>query len=51
MNHADMHASPGHHCHAGGAAQSTGTKAVDPVCRMTVDPAATAHHAAHPGND
>ena len=51
MNHADMHASHGHDCHAGGAAQSIGTKAVDPVCGMTVDPATTAHHAAHAGND
>ena len=50
MNHADMHASHGHDCHAGGAAQSTGTNAVDPVCGMTVDPATTAHHAAHAGN-
>jgi len=51
MNHADMHASHGHDCHAGGAAQPTGTKAVDPVCGMTVDPATTAHHAAHEGVD
>lgn len=51
MNHADMHASHGHDCHAGGAAQPTGTKAVDPVCGMTVEPATTAHHAAHEGVD
>ena len=51
MNHADKHASPGHHCHPAGADQPTPTKTIDPVCGMTVDPATTAHHAAHAGND
>ena len=51
MNQPDMHASPGHHCHPGGADQPTPTKTIDPVCGMTVDPATTAHHAAHAGND
>lgn len=51
LNHADMRTSHGDNCRAGGAAQSTGTKAVDPVCGMTVDPATTAHRASHDGRD
>ena len=49
MNHAHTHASHGHDCHAGGAAQPTATRAVDPVCGMTVDPATGAHRADHDG--
>jgi P-type Cu+ transporter len=36
-------------CHAAGA--DTQVSVIDPVCGMTVDPAKTAHHAAHGGID
>ncbi|HYE42937.1 MAG TPA: heavy metal-binding domain-containing protein, partial [Caulobacteraceae bacterium] len=40
-----------HHpgCHHGIAAAPPAGKVLDPVCGMTVDPAATAHHAEHGG--
>ncbi len=42
--------SAGHDCCSTKSADSGG-KAVDPVCGMTVDPAATAHRNAHEGQD
>ena len=40
----------GHSCCAG-KTDTAAAKAVDPVCGMSVDPATTAHHAAHDGED
>ncbi len=45
--HGDHHA--GHSCCAGKSKVTNGV--LDPVCGMTVDPAATAHHATHAGAD
>ena len=48
MNHADHH----HHQSATCCATKPATAGViDPVCGMTVDPAATPHHARHDGED
>ena len=48
MTHADHNAHNKHSC----CATQPSTSAVrDPVCGMTVDPATTAHHAAHDGED
>jgi Cu+-exporting ATPase len=49
MNHADHHAHPASGC-CSGHAQTEG-QVKDPVCGMTVDPAATPHHAEHDGQD
>jgi Cu+-exporting ATPase len=49
MNHADHHAHPASGCCSGHAPTEGQVK--DPVCGMTVDPAATAHHAEHDGQD
>jgi len=49
MNHADPHAHPASGC-CSGHAQTEG-QVKDPVCGMTVDPAATPHHAEHDGQD
>ena len=43
--------STNHHCHAHGAATSPSESAIDPVCGMTVDPAATPHRARFAGRD
>ena len=43
--------STNHPCHHGHADGSPAAMAVDPVCGMSVDPAATAHHAHHDGQD
>jgi Cu+-exporting ATPase len=40
----------GHAC-CGGHASEAATKAIDPVCGMTVDSATTSHHASHEGVD
>src|SRR3546814_16446842 len=48
MTHADAHPSD-HHCHSNAAADGEPAPTIDPVCGMTVDPAATAHHAEHDG--
>ena len=47
MNHADHHAHPASGCCSGHALTEGRVK--DPVCGMTVDPAATPHHAEHDG--
>jgi Cu+-exporting ATPase len=47
MNHADPHAHPASGCCSGHALTEGRVK--DPVCGMTVDPAATPHHAEHDG--
>lgn len=47
MNHADHHAHPASGCCSGHALTEGQVK--DPVCGMTVDPAATPHHAEHDG--
>jgi len=49
MNHADHHAHPASGCCSGHALTEGQVK--DPVCGMTVDPAATPHHAEHDGQD
>lgn len=49
MNHADPHAHPASGCCSGHALTEGQVK--DPVCGMTVDPAATPHHAEHDGQD
>jgi len=49
MNHADHHAHPASGC-CSGHTQTEG-QVKDPVCGMTVDPAATPHHAEHDGQD
>jgi Cu+-exporting ATPase len=49
MNHADHHAHPASGCCSGHALTEDQVK--DPVCGMTVDPAATPHHAEHDGQD
>jgi Cu+-exporting ATPase len=49
MNHADHHAHPAGGCCSGHAKAEGQVK--DPVCGMTVDPAATPHHAEHEGQD
>lgn len=52
MNHADHTAHHGHDCCSGIAdAASTPELVTDPVCGMTVDPAATAHHGWHKGQE
>lgn len=52
MNHADHTAHHGHDCCAGITdAASTPERVTDPVCGMTVDPAATAHHGWHEGQE
>ena len=43
--------STNHQCHAHDAATSPSETAIDPVCGMTVDPAATPHHAHFAGRD
>jgi Cu+-exporting ATPase len=48
MNHADHHHHQGAGCCATKPASSA---AIDPVCGMTVDPAATPHHARHDGEE
>ena len=48
MTAADAHSSD-HHCHSHAAAGGEPAHAIDPVCGMTVDAAATAHHAEHEG--
>jgi Cu+-exporting ATPase len=48
MTHADAHSSD-HHCHSPAESCGEPAQAVDPVCGMTVGPAATAHHAEHEG--
>ena len=40
----------GHDCCAG-KTDTVAATSVDPVCGMSVDPATTAHHAAHDGED
>lgn len=52
MTDADHAAHHGHNCCATKeAAASSKTPVTDPVCGMTVDPAKTAHHASHDGDD
>lgn len=52
MNHADHTAHHGHDCCTGITdAASTPERVTDPVCGMTVDPAATAHHGWHEGQE
>lgn len=52
MNHADHTAHHGHDCCAEITdAASTPERVTDPVCGMTVDPAATAHHGWHEGQE
>ena len=52
MNHADHTAHHGHDCCAGITdAASIPERVTDPVCGMTVDPAATAHHGWHEGQE
>ncbi|ARS26673.1 heavy metal translocating P-type ATPase [Sphingomonas sp. KC8] len=46
MKHADAHGHGAGGC-CGGKTPATDRPAIDPVCGMTVDPAATAHHAHH----
>ena len=48
MTHADYNAHDEHSCCA---TQPSTSAVTDPVCGMTVDPATTAHHAAHDGED
>ncbi|MBA3666634.1 MAG: heavy metal translocating P-type ATPase [Sphingomonas sp.] len=52
MNHADHETSSKHGCCGGNKAGGLVAEAVkDPVCGMTVDPAATPHHAHHGGEE
>lgn len=52
MTHADHAARHGHDCCATREAVASSTPLViDPVCGMTVDPAKTAHHMSHDGDD
>jgi Cu+-exporting ATPase len=41
----------GHQHHHQGAPSGVASRVTDPVCGMTVDPAATAHHATHGGHE
>ncbi|MDI1326529.1 MAG: heavy metal translocating P-type ATPase [Brevundimonas sp.] len=45
------HSHPDRHAGCSTHPADSGAKAVDPVCGMTVDPATTAHRAAHEGQD
>ena len=45
------HSHPDGHAGCSTHTADSGAKAVDPVCRMTVDPATAAHRAAHEGRD
>lgn len=51
MTHADHAPHSGHDCCATKDAAPSTPLATDPVCGMAVDPAQTAHHAAHDGED
>ena len=52
MTHADHAARHGHDCCATKTDIASSTpQVVDPVCGMSVDPAKTAHHASHDGDD
>ena len=51
MTHADAPTTTAPCCNAGSTPPSAAVSALDPVCGMTVDPSASAHHARHDDTD